>query len=134
MHTKCYHQKGVLELDSDDTFVKPFHWSSISQAYTAFYMLKTSQGQWLWICIVWFIRILKALNTYTHNKPYSRLRLLISRLLTPIVDLPHTIVDLVLPKMHTNFLYLICMHISRLICSYSRLIYVIVDLYFLLVD
>ena len=24
----------MLELDSNDTFVKPFHWSSISQAYT----------------------------------------------------------------------------------------------------
>ena len=34
----------LLELDSDDIFVKPFHWSSISQAYTAFYMLKTFQG------------------------------------------------------------------------------------------
>jgi len=33
-----------LELDSGDTFVKPFHWSSISQAYIVFYMLKTSQG------------------------------------------------------------------------------------------
>jgi len=87
----------MLELDSDDTFVKPFHWSSISQAYTAFYMLKTSQGQWLWMCIVLFIRMLKALNTYTHNKPYSRLRLLINRLIAPIVYLPHTIVDLVLP-------------------------------------
>ena len=34
----------LLELDSYDTFVNPFHWSSISQAYTSFYMLKTSQG------------------------------------------------------------------------------------------
>jgi len=24
----------LLELEFDDTFVKPFHWSSISQAYT----------------------------------------------------------------------------------------------------
>jgi len=24
----------VLELDFDDTFVKPYYWSSISQAYT----------------------------------------------------------------------------------------------------
>ena len=24
----------MLELDFDDTFVKPLHWSSISQAYT----------------------------------------------------------------------------------------------------
>ena len=24
----------MLELDFDDKFVKPFHWSSISQAYT----------------------------------------------------------------------------------------------------
>ena len=24
----------MLKLDSDDTFVKSFHWSSISQAYT----------------------------------------------------------------------------------------------------
>jgi len=35
----------MLELDSDDTFVKPFHWSSISQVYIAFYLLKTSQEQ-----------------------------------------------------------------------------------------
>ena len=61
----------VLELDSDDIFVKSFHWSSISQAYTTFYMLKTSQGQWLWMCIVLFIRILKALkHTHTHHKSY----------------------------------------------------------------
>jgi len=24
----------MLELDSDDTFVKPYYWSSISEAYT----------------------------------------------------------------------------------------------------
>ena len=74
-------RQTLLELDSDDTFVKPFHWCSISQAYTEFYMLKTSQGQWLWMCIVIFIRMLKALNTYTHNKPCSRLIHLISRLI-----------------------------------------------------
>jgi len=66
----------MLELDSDDTFMKPFHWSSISQAYTTFYMLKTSQGYWLWMCIVMFIRMLKALNTHTHT-----------HIISPIVDL-----------------------------------------------
>jgi len=30
-------------------------------------MLKTSQGLWLWMCIVLFIRMLKALNTQTHT-------------------------------------------------------------------
>ena len=111
----------MLELDSDDTFVKPFHWSSISQAYTTFYMLKTFQGQWLCICIVIFIRMLKVLNTYAHNKPYSRLRLLVSRLLAPIVDLLHIIVDLVLPKIHTK------LSVSVLHTMCSRLILFLVD-------
>jgi len=35
----------MLELAFDDTFVKPYYWSSISQVYTEFYMLKTSQRE-----------------------------------------------------------------------------------------
>ena len=33
-HWMCSLEPPLLELDIDDTFVKPFYWSSISQAYT----------------------------------------------------------------------------------------------------
>ena len=93
-------------------------------------MLKTSQGQWLWMRIVMFISMLKALNTHTHIiSPISRLILLISRLISSIVDLLLTIADLASGS-DIYQLYVSIMHtmISRLILSPTRLIIVVVDL------
>jgi len=95
------------------------------------YMLKTSQREWLWMCIVIFIRMLNALNTHklTHYKPYSWLIVLISWLISPIVDLLITIVDLAF-ALDTYQLSVSVLHtiISRFILFPSRLIIVVVDL------
>jgi len=45
------------------TIVMQMQWSSISKAYDEFYVLKTTQGYWLLLCI--FYRILEALITHT---------------------------------------------------------------------
>ena len=56
----------MLELAFDDTFVKPFQWSSILQAYLRVYMIKTSQRELLLMCIVMVNIMLKALK-HTHT-------------------------------------------------------------------
>ena len=56
----------MLELDFDDTFVKPYYWSSISQAYTRVLHVQDFPKRVAMECIVIFIRMLKALkHTYT---------------------------------------------------------------------
>ena len=86
----------MLELDSDDTFVKPFHWSSISQAYTRVLHAQDIPKRVLWMCIVMFNSMLKALkhkHTHTHHSPISRLIPFSSRLIHSIVDLIFYVVD-----------------------------------------
>ena len=56
----------MLELDFDDTFVKPYHLELYHKPIQEFYMLKTSQRELLLMCIVMVDSMLKALEyTYT---------------------------------------------------------------------
>ena len=56
----------LLELAFDDTFVKPFQWSSFAQAYSRVRHDQDFPKELLWMCIVIFNSMLKALNTHTH--------------------------------------------------------------------
>ena len=56
------------ELAFDDTFVKTFQWSSISQAYTRVLHAQDIPKRVLWMCIVMFNSMLKALkHKHTHT-------------------------------------------------------------------
>ena len=52
----------VLELNFDDTFVKPYHLELYHKPIQEFYMIKTSQGELIIMCIVIVDSMLKALK------------------------------------------------------------------------
>ena len=77
----------MLELDFDDTFVKPFHWSSISQAYIR--VLHAQDFPKIMAIDVYcnvYYNVKSLEHTHTHHKPISRLIIKHSRLISTIVD------------------------------------------------
>ena len=96
MHTKCHHQKGgecwnlLLMIHLWRQIIGTLSYKLIQE----FYMIKTSQREWLWMCIVVFNNMLKALkHTHTHHYSLSQLIPLCSRLIHGIVDLTIFLVD-----------------------------------------
>ena len=56
----------VLELNFDDTFVKPYHLELYHKSIQEFFMIKTSQRELIMMCIVIVDSMLKVL-THTHT-------------------------------------------------------------------
>ena len=52
----------MLELAVDDTFVKPYHLELYHKSIQEFFMIKTSQGELIMMCIVIVDSMLKALK------------------------------------------------------------------------
>ena len=59
----------MLELAFDETFVKPYHLELYHKPIQEFFMIKTSQGELIMMCIVIIDSMLKAL-THTHIIAY----------------------------------------------------------------
>ena len=62
----CLITRALLELNFDDTFVKPYHLELYHKPIQEFYMIKTSEGELIMMCIVIVDSMLKAL-THTHT-------------------------------------------------------------------
>ena len=61
----------MLELTFDETFVKPYHLELYHKPIQEFFMIKTSQGELIMLCIVMVKQHVKSLDAHTHILVYQ---------------------------------------------------------------